>query len=43
MTSITVTGRAPRASLTSTNGIIKFNPGPGVNVVTYTNKAKAPP
>jgi hypothetical protein len=44
VTSITVAGSRGNMPLVLdlTNGTISFNPGPGVNVVTYTNTAKDP-
>jgi hypothetical protein len=42
VTSITVTGNVGLYATAPMTGDIKFNPGPGINVVTYTNKAKDP-
>jgi len=40
--SISVTGARNVITNDKTTGTISFNPGPGVNVVTYTNKAQDP-
>ncbi len=42
VTGITVTGGRDVGTPDLTNGIINFNLGPGLDVVTYTNKAKDP-
>ena len=42
VTDITLTGGRPPVSKDLPSGTIRFNLGPGLNVVTYTNKAKDP-